>query len=216
MRTLIWTLFPLSGILLGLHFLPEETPWDNQAPRATPEIRSLALASSSIRMVEVLDAQGGRAGWMAAREFPATMARSLLRSEVHALPNGSACLSFSQAEAICRAISNDRRVCRLPTAKEWEHAARGGIPNAPTPWGWGPPPDDLLFNMDEPPKRQGTIHPHGFRDLAGGLWEWCAGGEVKGSAWSERNPETLRTDESRTMPADYTGMDVGLRIFVEP
>ncbi len=105
------------------------------------------------------------------------------------------CVDAAQAEAFCAA-----RGARLPTAAEWEHAARahgGGI------YTWGDAlPTCARANMGGcggAPARVGSRAQPGdvFADLAGNVWEWTAGGsptrrEIRGGSFYDL-PTALRS-----------------------
>ena len=80
---------------------------------------------------------------------------------------------------------------RLPAEAEWEHAAKGGDPNARFPWGAAEPDDhNALCNIwqGDFPRRNtrqdgwtGTApvdayapNGHGLFNACGNVWEWCA------------------------------------------
>ncbi len=80
---------------------------------------------------------------------------------------------------------------RLPSEREWERAARGGLEGRRYVWGDQPPgPDAVLANLWQgafPAVNSqedgfartapvGTFPPNGYdlHDMAGNVWEWCA------------------------------------------
>ena len=64
---------------------------------------------------------------------------------------------------------------RLPTADEWEHAARGGLVAEATPWGRTIPEGEIPEGPLEGPWRTGLGAPNGFGllDMGTIVHEWC-------------------------------------------
>ncbi len=138
----------------------------------------------------------------------------------------AAFVSAVDAEAYCRWLSaRSGRTVRLPTEAEWEYAARGGIPRARYPWGWGDPAGRAQFNATSS-AAVGSFDPNpfGLYDMAGNVFEWCVrSGDgsagrwpARGGSWAERDPKLLRVFERTWFAADYRDADAGFRILVEP
>ncbi|MCX7818576.1 MAG: formylglycine-generating enzyme family protein [Kiritimatiellae bacterium] len=133
-----------------------------------------------------------------------------------------ASVTAAEAEAYCRWLSREiGRLCRLPTADEWEAAARGGIHGAAWPWGWGPPRGRMAWNLaGTRPVGRYPPNPFGLYDMAGNVFEWCAdrlpaGRLALGGAWSERSPRACAVFRRPVFRSDYSGPDVGFRVAVE-
>ncbi len=76
--------------------------------------------------------------------------------------------------------------------------------------------DGINFAGESKPKSAGKAYGWGFRDLAGGVWEWTEEGLAMGGAWSEQDPSTLRSVGGLSLPDGYRDEDVGFRILVGP
>jgi formylglycine-generating enzyme required for sulfatase activity len=157
---------------------------------------------------------------------PVQIARRAGRYRVRWTARGKpvAYVSRDDAEAYCRWRSErDGSVVRLPTEAEWEYAARGGIRQAPYPWGWGEPAGRACCAA-EGPQRVGSFsaNAYGLRDMAGNVFEWCAadgGGDTaiaRGGSWAERDPRILQVFRRTRFRRDYRDADVGFRVVVEP
>lgn len=214
-----WLLFPMFGSVLALGFRGSETDWGSFAAPGRERVAREALAlpdGSAVRLIGVPDGSGGVLFWLGERELSRVEARAL---GLEAAGRGVAAgLSFAEAELVCRRLSEvtGRRV-RLPTRAEWMLAAAGGLETAEVAWGFGVEsvPRGVFFGESRAPRRAGRAFGFGFRDLAGGVWEWMADGSAAGSAWPERNVETLRLGFYAMFPEGYRGEDAGVRVLVE-
>ena len=205
-----WPFFPLTGIMAALALrAPEHDPHTFSPPRPDPvRTKTLSLPDgNALRFIGIADPAGGVAFYLAERETPPAIRDSLAPDP----------LSHTDALAFARDLSAlTGESLRLPTAAEWRLAARGGVANAQVPWGFGPRiPPGVRFGLDRPPSRPGPALGHGFRDMAGGRWEWTMEGTALGSAWSERDPATLRIDHAWRPPPGYAGGDIATRLLWE-
>lgn len=204
-------LFPMLGGLLAWVFRPSEPTWSLDTPALTrpPEYRTLNLPDGrALRFIRVRGTDDIAEFFLGETEVPADIWGLFSDQEPgHALAVDF-CDWFSKVT---------KRKFRLPRAEEWRLAARAGVPNAEFPWGFGPPipPKNLHFNLQAPPDTPGPALGYGFRDLAGGRWEWTAEGLALGSAWSERDPRTLYINHAWRPPVGYAGKDIGLRLVWE-
>lgn len=214
-----WLLFPILGSGAALLFRPSERQWRDFSRTPPPGVarKSVALPDGqAIRLLGVPGPNDTPQFWLGEREVRLNEFR-VFDPGVQGV-RGAANVSLPEAKAFCEWLSDQsgRRV-RLPTWEERRLAASGGVATAEFPWGFGGRrvPGGVHFGMDEKPARPGSAFGHGFRDLAGGVWEWLGDGSLTGGAWSERDPDTLRLDHRIFLPAEYRDADVGFRVLVE-
>lgn len=133
-------------------------------------------------------------------------------------------MSYDDAQAFCVWLSERCGVTvRLPTAAEWQIAARAGTPGVTYPWGWNHPAGRAVFNASGP-ARSATLAPNpwGLFDMSGNLAEWVGAGEddetapAMGGSWAERTPRHLRIGHRLLLPKTYRDRDTGFRFVIEP
>ena len=200
-----WLLLPILGIIAGVLFRPSEGI-DLPHPEDMPiETRMLVMPDGlALRFLKGPDMEV----FLSETEIPASWFQ----------PGQSAPPSHADANYFAHTLSERTgKTLRLPTAAEWRAAARAGVPSAQYPWGFGPLPTSALIHFDrtDRPEKPGSALGYGFRDMAGGVWEWTEEGVLLGSAWSEVNPETLRIEHQWNPPEGYRGKDVGIRLAWE-
>ena len=204
-RSLPLLIFPTLGILMAWVFRPSETDWQTLQPYQAPRLQKKTLAlpdGQALRFIQL----PGEDFSLSITEVPSSI--------LDLYPGESS--SHAGATAFAAWISDlTGHALRLPTANEWRFAARAGTTNAEFAWGYGPPvpPEGLHFDRTTPPQKPGPKFGYGFRDLAGGLWEWTQEGLLLGSAWSEQNPQTLYIDHAFSPPEAYAGADTGIRLL---
>ena len=214
-----WLAFPILGSLLALSFRATETDWQTFSASRNLQPAEVFLYlpdGQTLRLLEVPHADATPSIYLGAQEITREQFRAY-DPGFQGLP-GSAAVSLEQARAYCDWLSaHTGRHVRLPTLDEWRLAARAGHKTAPYPWGFSEDrrPSGLHFALKAKPATPGPALGYGFRDLAGGLWEWTAEGSVIGSAWSETNAQTLHLDTTLSLPADYRDEDTGFRILLE-
>lgn len=85
-------------------------------------------------------------------------------------------VSWFEAEAYCAWLSERTgHAWRLPSEAEWERAVRGGLEQAPTPWGEALPAGEIPEgSLPGPwPLRRGTANGFGLFDPGTVVHEWC-------------------------------------------
>ena len=131
-------------------------------------------------------------------------------------------VSARDAIAFCDWLSSvSGRHCRLPTVMEWEQMALAGARGTPYPWGWDSPANRAVFNQSGP--RASGFYPAtgpGLNDVIGNVYEWCwdpitSTASIKGGAWSDTHPKTIRIQNTFKQSPTYRSADIGFRIVVD-
>jgi hypothetical protein len=134
-------------------------------------------------------------------------------------------VSYWEAEAFAKWIGG-----RLPTAHEWEAAARG--PNG-SAYPWGDDWEDGICNSAETKLGQTSPvgifprsrTPTGLEDMAGNVWEWCAdagttpweaGGRVVRSGCWGNDSRSCRSAYRNALVPSYRLEYLGFRVAAVP
>jgi len=215
----LFLLFPILGSLLAGHFRTSESGLRSYAPPQNPRLQRDALPlpnGAVIPLIAVPGPDGAPLFFLGETEISRRQWRAM--DPAMDGPGFAATVSFDQALAYCGWLSgHSGRSVRLPAREEWTLAAAGGLQNAETPWGYNSRrvPLGVAFKKSAPPRHPGQAFGYGFRDMAGGVWEWTRDGRAAGGAWAESNPRQLRLDALLDLPPGYQGGDIGFRILVE-
>ncbi len=134
------------------------------------------------------------------------------------------CLSQNDATAYVKWLSEQTgHQYRLPSAAEWEVAARAGSKSAywwgnamgtgQANTGWS---GTLWSNSSTSPVNSFSPNQYGLYDMVGNVWEWTASkqGTVKGGAWSFA-PAKAAAHESLAVSTNTTANYIGFRVIRE-
>jgi len=136
-------------------------------------------------------------------------------------------VSYSSAVAYAKWLSDQTgNLWRLPTAEEWEKAARG---SSGSRFPWGNDYDATLLNshdggpFDTVPVGSfpGGASPYGMLDSAGQVFEWTSTPAsdnyyvVKGGSWDDKGCGLCRSAAWHTRPAPIKHILVGFRLVKE-
>lgn len=140
-------------------------------------------------------------------------------------------VSYEDAVAYAQWLSEQTGdTYRLPTADEWEVAARAGA-EVVYPWGNDDPSKKKIANYNKNGKYKGispvgsfpdSTNSLGLVDMAGNVWEWTSttDGEeessrmIKGGSWMD-GPTELRVSNYKTLDMAEKSNEVGFRLVKE-
>lgn len=85
-------------------------------------------------------------------------------------------ISYLEAQQYCKHLSSlTKKKIRLPSEAEWKYAARGGLNEAPHPWGHEPPSPENCNVERRLPCPVASFPPNAFGlfEMIGNIQEWC-------------------------------------------
>jgi formylglycine-generating enzyme required for sulfatase activity len=224
------------------HRVTRERGWyDDEAPRRTERLPAFAITRTPVtnRLYAAFVAGSGHAAPDVDR--PAWASYGLVHpyasTRRHAWRQGAppegredhpvVLVSHADAEAFAGWLSAETgRRWRLPSALEWEKAARG-TDGRRFPWGdaWDP---RRLNSHDAGPfdtlpvgRFSAGASPYGLLDAAGQVFEWTATSDgpgrylVKGGSWDDRGCGVCRPAAGHGRPAGLKHILIGFRLVVE-
>ncbi|HEY6065692.1 MAG TPA: SUMF1/EgtB/PvdO family nonheme iron enzyme [Thermoanaerobaculia bacterium] len=137
-------------------------------------------------------------------------------------------VTWDDAMAFCAWLgASSGGAWRLPTAEEWEFAARGGLSAARTAWGDDVPPGEIPEGPLSAPWEvgRGTPNGYGLFDMGTIVHEWCLDWDEpareprrrasRGGSWRHRVRWSSPSARS-SLPPDFRYSDYGFRVLREP
>jgi hypothetical protein len=131
----------------------------------------------------------------------------------------------SEVDADTLVIDANANGFRLPTAAEWEHAARGGKnTNPPADWdyhyaGSNTIDEVAVFNGNSgdntAPVGSKAANRLGLYDMSGNVWELCQDNKIRGGGWNSTAGECMVAPEKSIAVTDKD-LNVGFRVACSP
>ena len=235
------TAYQLDETAYG-HSRTRERKWyDRERPRATYETAAFAIAATPItnrQYAAFVAATGHRApevdrktweGYRLVHPYERTRRHAWTGGQPPAGREDHPVVLVSHADALAYAAwlgEVTGRHWRLPSALEWEKAARG-TGGRLFPWGeaWDP---ERLNSHDAGPfdtlpvgSFPAGASPFGLLDAAGQVFEWTAAGTnpgrylVKGGSWDDSGCGVCRPAARHGRPEDIKHILIGFRLIAE-
>jgi formylglycine-generating enzyme required for sulfatase activity len=189
--------------------------WIDKYPVTNEKYRGFILADGYRNQ-----AYWSEEGWKWKTEHNITVPKYWNDTEWNKVDHPIVGVNFYEAAAYAKWVGK-----RLPTEQEWEKAARG---EGGREYPWGDTFDKLKCSSVEAgldhtmPVTQypNGVSPYGCYDMAGNVWEWCAGWYdeerkdwrvVRGGSW-HNSQESLRVSNRFRTYADRQSNNIGFRL----
>jgi serine/threonine protein kinase len=189
---LVYISIPAGTAMVGCSPGDEECTENESPPRSFTVPRGFRLGKTEVTQAAYLRVSGSN---------PSHFRGDLLPAEN---------VSQEEAARYCASVGG-----RLPTADEWEYAARGGAagvrygPLDAVAWHWG--------------NSGGATHPaalkqpnaFGLYDMLGNVWEWTSDGYIRGGGWDNIVDDNIRVSFRASYAPSWRSENTGFRCAID-